>query len=105
MVELNRAPKGARGCPLGSLVSQPAEQSGAMRAKLEDAFQTWQSYLAAGLRRMQDRGALNVEADVAELATVVVAALQGGLILAQAARSETLRAALDLAVGRALLHR
>jgi TetR/AcrR family transcriptional repressor of nem operon len=104
VVELNRARKGSRGCPLGSLVSQLAEQSGAMRAKLEDAFQTWQSYLAAGLRRMQDRGELNAEADVAELATGVVAALQGGLILAQAARSEKpLRAALDLAVGRVAL--
>jgi TetR/AcrR family transcriptional regulator, transcriptional repressor for nem operon len=104
VVELNRARKGARGCPLGSLVSQLAEQSGAMRAKLEDAFQTWQSYLAAGLRRMQDRGELNAEADVAELATGVVAALEGGLILAQTARSEKpLRAALDLAVGRVAL--
>lgn len=104
VVELKRARMGARGCPLGSLVSQLAEQSSAMRAKLEDAFQTWQSYLAAGLRRMQDRGELNAEADVAELATGVVAALQGGLILAQAARSEKpLRAALDLAVGRVAL--
>jgi AcrR family transcriptional regulator len=104
VVELNRARNGACGCPLGSLVSQLAEQSGAMRAKLEDAFQTWQSYLAAGLRRMQDRGELNAEADVAELATGVVAARQGGLILAQAARSENpLRAALDLAVGRVAL--
>lgn len=104
VVELNRARKGSRGCPLGSLVSQLAEQSGAIRAKLEDAFQTWQSYLAAGLRRMQDRGELNAEADVDELATGVVAALQGGLILAQAARSEKpLRAALDLAIGRVAL--
>jgi TetR/AcrR family transcriptional repressor of nem operon len=104
VVEVNRTWKGARGCPLGSLVTQLAEQSGAVRAKLEDAFQTWQSYLATGLRRMQDRGELHAEADVAELATGVVAALQGGLILAQAARSEKpLRAALDLAVGRVAL--
>jgi TetR/AcrR family transcriptional regulator, transcriptional repressor for nem operon len=104
MVELNRARKGASGFPLGSLVSQLAEQSGAMQAKLEDAFQTWQSYLATGLRRMQDRGELNAEADATELATGVVAAVQGGLILAQAARSEKpLRAALDLAVGRVAL--
>jgi TetR/AcrR family transcriptional repressor of nem operon len=41
---------------------------------------------------------------VIELATGVVAAVQGGLILAQAARSEKpLRAALDLAVGRVAL--
>ncbi|GAA5141945.1 TetR/AcrR family transcriptional regulator [Pseudonocardia adelaidensis] len=104
VVEFNRVRNGARGCPLGSLVSQLAEQSGPMRAKLDHAFQTWQSYLAAGLGRMRDRGELNSEADVAELATGVVAALQGGLILAQAARSENpLRAALDLAVGRVAL--
>jgi AcrR family transcriptional regulator len=104
VVELNREREGARGCPLGSLVNQLAEQSGPMRAKLEHAFQTWQSYVAAGLHRMQDRGELNAEADVAELATGVVAALQGGLILAQVARSEKpLRAALDLAVGRVAL--
>jgi TetR/AcrR family transcriptional regulator, transcriptional repressor for nem operon len=101
VVELNRARNGAPGCLLGSLVSQLAEQSGPMRVKLDHAFQTWQSYLAAALRRMQDRGELDAEADVAELATGVVAALQGGLILAQAARSEKpLQAALDLAVGR-----
>jgi TetR/AcrR family transcriptional regulator, transcriptional repressor for nem operon len=104
MIELNRTRNGAHGCPFGSLVSQLAEQSGPMRAKLDHAFQTWQSYLAVGLRRMQDREALNAEADVAELAVGVVAALQGGLILAQAARSEKpLRAALDLAVGRVAL--
>jgi TetR/AcrR family transcriptional regulator, transcriptional repressor for nem operon len=101
VVESNRGRNGARGCPLGSLVSQLAEQSGPMRAKLDHAFQTWQSYLAAGLRRMQDRGELDADSDVAELATGVVAALQGGLVLAQAARSEKpLQAALDLAVGR-----
>jgi TetR/AcrR family transcriptional regulator, transcriptional repressor for nem operon len=104
VVELNRAGTGPRGCPLGSLVSQLAGQSCSMRRKLEDAFQTWQSYLATGLRRMQDRGELNAEADATELATGVVAAVQGGLILAQAARSEKpLRAALDLAVGRVAL--
>jgi hypothetical protein len=104
VVELNGVRNGARGCPLGALVSQLAEQSGPIRAKLDHAFHTWQSYLAAGLGRMQDRGELNPEADVAELATGVVAALQGGFILAQAARSEKpLRAALDLAIGRVAL--
>lgn len=102
VIEWNR--KGPHGCPLGSLVSQLAERSGAMRAKLENAFQTWQSYVAVGLRRMQDRGELDAEADVAELVTGVVAALQGGLILARAARSEKpLRAALDLAIGSVAL--
>jgi TetR/AcrR family transcriptional repressor of nem operon len=104
MVELNHGRKEAYGCPLGSLVSQLAGQSGHLRSKVENAFLTWQSYLAAGLRRMQDRGELDAEADVTELAIGVVAALQGGLLLAQVAQSDKpLRAALDLAVGRVAL--
>ena len=72
-----------------------------MRAKLDHAFQTWQSYLAATLRRMQDRRELDAEADVAELATGVVAALQGGLILAQAAggRSRCRQPSISLSAG------
>jgi TetR/AcrR family transcriptional repressor of nem operon len=104
MVELNHGRKEACGCPLGSLVSQLEGQSGHLRSKVENAFLTWQAYLAAGLRRMQDRGELDAEADVGELATGVVAALQGGLLLAQVARSDKpLRAALDLAVSRVAL--
>lgn len=104
VVESSRARTGAPGCPLGPLVSQLAEHPGPTRDKLDHAFRTWQSNLAAGLRRMQDRGELVAEADVVELATGVVATLQGGLILAQAARSEKpLRAALSLAVGRVAL--
>jgi TetR/AcrR family transcriptional repressor of nem operon len=39
--------------------------------------------LARGLQRIQDRGGLVAEADPARLATAVIAALQGGMLLAR----------------------
>jgi hypothetical protein len=48
---------------------------------------------------MQDRGELDVEADVAELAIGIMAAYQGGYLLSQAGRSgQPMALALDLAI-------
>jgi TetR/AcrR family transcriptional repressor of nem operon len=103
-VAMNRTRGGVGLCPIGALVGQLAEQSSAARAKLEDAFRMWESYLAAALRRMQERGELDAAADLAELGTGIMAALQGGLVLAHARRSEQpVRTALALAVDRVAL--
>jgi AcrR family transcriptional regulator len=103
-VAMNRTRGGVGLCPIGGLVGQLAGQSSAARAKLEDAFRTWESYLAAALRRMQERGELDAAADLAELGTGVMAALQGGLVLAHTGRSEQpVRTALGLAVDRVAL--
>ena len=49
---------------------------------------------------MRDRGELKPEANPAELATAIIAALQGGLLLAQTMRSSRpLELALDMAIG------
>jgi AcrR family transcriptional regulator len=99
VVAMNRTGVGVAGCRIGVLGGQLAGWSGAARATLEDAFRTWESYLAAALRRMQERGELDAEADPAELSTGIMAALQGGLLLARAARSQLpVRTALGLAV-------
>ncbi|GAA3047373.1 TetR/AcrR family transcriptional regulator [Pseudonocardia yunnanensis] len=103
-VAMNRTRNGVGLCPIGALVGQLADQSSAARTKLEDAFRTWESYLAAALRRMQERGELDAAADITELGTGVMAALQGGLVLAHAGRSEQpVRTALALAVDRVAL--
>jgi TetR/AcrR family transcriptional regulator, transcriptional repressor for nem operon len=97
----NAAAGGRFGCTLGSLTTQLSDQSPAARAVLDESFATWRGLLASGLLRIRDEGGLAPEADVDALAIGVVAALQGGHILSQAARdSAPLAIALDMALDR-----
>ena len=90
---------GAHGCEIGSLASELADRSEPARILINATFQNWESYLAAGIRRMQERGELDASADPAELATGIMAAYQGGYLLSQAARSaQPMALALDLAI-------
>lgn len=88
-----------RGCPLGRLASELADSDPAARAALTAGFARWQGRLAAGLGAMRKHGALDPDADPQALALGLLAAVQGGLLLAQAGCSVApLRMALDLAL-------
>jgi AcrR family transcriptional regulator len=95
-----RARQGCRGsCPIGSLVTQLGETDPAARDELAAAFERWERCLADGLSAMRDRGVLVPEANPVDLSVATMASLQGGLLLAQAARSTVpLRVALDAAL-------
>jgi TetR/AcrR family transcriptional regulator, transcriptional repressor for nem operon len=100
VVRMNRAAHGVGGCPLGSLASELSDRSESARALLAHGFDLWESQLRQGLLAMRDRGELRAEANPGELATAVIAALQGGLLLAQTTRtSRPLELALDMAIG------
>ncbi len=87
------------GCPVGSLASELADASEPARSQLAGSFQRWQGLLAKGLGRMRDRGELRPEANPSELATAVMTALQGGLLLCQTSRSvKPLKLGLDMAL-------
>jgi TetR/AcrR family transcriptional repressor of nem operon len=87
------------GCPLGRLASELADSDPVAQAALTAGFVRWQDRLAAGLTTMQEHGALKAEADVRAVALGLLAAVQGGLLLAQASHSVVpLRMALDLAL-------
>jgi TetR/AcrR family transcriptional repressor of nem operon len=91
------------GCPLGRLVAELAESDSPVPAELVDGFATWQHRLALGLRRMHERGELDADPDT--LAAGLLAALQGGLLLAQTTHSvRSLEAALDLALDGVAAH-
>jgi len=61
--------------------------------------QAW--VLAACLEHLRVTGRLTAQADVARLAVAIIAALQGGYVLAQLARdSRPLADALDMALAR-----
>lgn len=96
VVAHNRDGSGRGGCPIGSLGPQLAETEPEARVALAAAFKRWEASITAGLLRMHALGRLAPEADPRQLALATLAALEGGLLLAQIQRdSEPLAAALD----------
>jgi TetR/AcrR family transcriptional repressor of nem operon len=99
LVERNALHNGAYGCELGSLSHELADRDEQARHALAGHFATWQSLIATGIARMQANGTLRPEADSGALAAGLMAALQGGYLLAQTARDvEPMRIALDMAI-------
>ena len=102
--DLHRA-AGGGGCPLGSLANELAHRSDAAQILLQEGFRAWIDRLARGFERMQSRGDLDADASPSELAVAVVAAVEGGLLLAKTARSPApLKRALDMALRYVGLH-
>jgi hypothetical protein len=85
--------------PEALTVLEPDSESDPLaRAALAAGFGQWQDRLTRGLRTMQEHGELAEDVDPGALA-LGLAAAQGGLLLAQTARSVApLEAALDLAL-------
>jgi TetR/AcrR family transcriptional repressor of nem operon len=99
LVRRNAAQNGAYGCVLGSMAAEVSDHDDEARETLSATFQRWQQLLADGLRRMQDSGKLRSDADADALATGIIAALQGGYLLAQTARDvRPMEVALDMAL-------
>jgi TetR/AcrR family transcriptional regulator, transcriptional repressor for nem operon len=93
------------GCPIGSLASELSERDPASRYALATAFDRWERGIRAVLERMRDRGELSADADLAGLGLATLAALQGGLLLAQVCRSiRPLEVALDEMLARIESH-
>jgi AcrR family transcriptional regulator len=99
LVERNALQNGAYGCVLGSLASELSEQDDEVRRTLWTHLADWEGLLAAGLRRMQESGSLSLAADPDKLAVGLMAALQGGYLLAETARDVApMETALDMAL-------
>jgi TetR/AcrR family transcriptional regulator, transcriptional repressor for nem operon len=87
------------GCPLGSLGSDLAELDHAARHDVAAGFSRWEAAIRACLHGLRDRGQLAPAADPDQLATAILAALEGGLLLAQIERNtRPLAAALDVMI-------
>jgi TetR/AcrR family transcriptional repressor of nem operon len=99
LVEASRLRGGAHGCALGSMANELSDQDGVARAALAGAFARWEGLIADGLRRMQAKGSLSAAADPDKLAVGLMAALQGGYLLANAAHDVTpMGVSLDMAL-------
>ncbi len=97
-VQLNKAIH-YRGCPLGSLASELANDSEHARKLLAASFAMWRGRIERGLKKMRERGELAASADPHELALALLAAAEGGLLLSKTTHSNRpLEIALDMAV-------
>jgi len=95
LVASNKESGSVGGCPIGSLVGQLAEHDDETRAVFVDIFARWEEPLVSCLRRLQRNGAIRPDVAVADLAATIMAAMQGGLLLAQVRRdSDQVRRAL-----------
>jgi AcrR family transcriptional regulator len=99
LVERNALQEGRYGCALGSFANEVADQDAIARQKLHELFEAWQELFEDLLRRFQKADLIPQDADVSQLATGLLAAVQGGYLLAQTARDVTLMAsAIDMAL-------
>ena len=91
-----RRQNGAGGCPLGSLSSELSDGHPWARNALAASFAAWSEAIRTGLTAMVDNGTLRPETDATALSLALLAAVQGGLVLAQAQHTtDALEAGLD----------
>ena len=79
--------KAIGGCPLGSLGGQLAESDPKARALIAAGFDQWGVAIGDALRTLQADGKLPSGIDPDDLATTLLATLEGGTLLAQVQRS------------------
>src|SRR5471032_1171223 len=75
------------GCPLGSLGGQLAESDPEARSLIAAGFERWSTAISHGLQALHADGQLPSDINPDDLAVTLLAALQGGLLLAQTQRS------------------
>jgi TetR/AcrR family transcriptional regulator, transcriptional repressor for nem operon len=86
IVAAARSTDGRGGCPLGSLGSQLAETDPQARDLIAGGFERWSAVIADGLRALPAAGHLPAGISSDDLSVTLLAALQGGLLLAQVQR-------------------
>lgn len=88
------------GCSLGSLASEIIKTDLDVHDELANAFDQWRNIFRNGIEQMRRAGRMSAQADAGQLATLVLAAFQGGMLLAQVSRGlaplrDALHAAID----------
>ena len=99
LVQNSQLNDGAYGCALGSMANELSDTNDEARALLDDALRTWEQLLVDGFSRMIESGVLRSDVDPERLAIGMMAALQGGYLLAQAAHDAApMNTALNMAI-------
>lgn len=86
-------------CPLGSLVGELSGRDPEAMRMLQRGFDRWRALLAAWISTLQENGEVRADRSAASLAHALLAAYEGGLILAEAQNDlGPLRDALDIVI-------
>jgi TetR/AcrR family transcriptional regulator, transcriptional repressor for nem operon len=89
------------GCPVGTLAASLSDTDEELRTSLSEAFRAWSDAIRGALLRLRENGLIAADADLDALTTMVLAAIQGGLLLAKTSRDAgQLRIALDGAIAQ-----
>jgi TetR/AcrR family transcriptional regulator, transcriptional repressor for nem operon len=85
-IELLEEFKMRRGCPLGIIANELAEEDEAIRQDLNLVFEALKERMATFLRKEKSEGRLLPSADEEQLADFCVAAMQGAMLLGKVCR-------------------
>jgi hypothetical protein len=101
LVAAIRVGGGTFGCVLASMLSRLTDRDEQTRSEVAGYFAEWGRLVAITLRQMQASGQLRRDAAPDALATGLIAALQGGYVLARASRNvDHMATAIDMALAR-----
>ena len=96
---------GLPGCPIGTLAAEVADRNEDARLQAAAGFDAWERLLADALERMRQRGELRADASPAVLATGLLAAVEGGMVLSQARKDmASLRLAVEAGLAQVRAH-
>jgi TetR/AcrR family transcriptional repressor of nem operon len=91
--------RGLWGCELGSLAAELSDTDDRARTSLNEHFGQWRQMLADALERMRDGGVLRTDINSSNLATGLLAAVEGGYLLSQTAHDpRPMQTALNMAI-------
>jgi TetR/AcrR family transcriptional regulator, transcriptional repressor for nem operon len=98
LVQVKARRRGAYGCVLGTFANELSDQDEEARIEIAATLAAWRGFIADALRRIAGTdGTGGIDAD--RLAIGVLGALQGGYVMARAARdTDLMQASIDLAL-------
>ena len=77
----------AKGCLIGNLGQELADQNERFRARLDEIFRSWKERYAACLREVQGAGELSPELDPGVVAGFILSGLEGAILRAKVMKS------------------
>ncbi|PRZ43064.1 TetR family transcriptional regulator [Antricoccus suffuscus] len=103
-VERHGTDAGPIACRLGKFAGE-LDHDDVLRAALADAFEQWRGQFAAVMVRLRESGDLRVDADPDDLASALLSAIQGGLLLGRLHRdAHFVRISMDIGLAYVRSH-